>query len=208
MNPELSTLFLDYLRVLIWPVLVLFLVFRFRREISEFIDRIYRVKFPGGEVEAETQKDLQESEEEFEDAEEFLAKDEELLDEMQKEYETKYAELEQNSQKLIQELSLKDLQLEFERMYHVIFGSQLRLLDLLSAKPAGVDRQLLASYYAEVQKAHPGSFTNWPLEQYLQFLLTRKLIELGEHGRYRLTEKGSSFLSYLANLKYPKDKEL
>lgn len=205
---DYARLILDFLRVLIWPALALFLVFWFRRELSEFIDRVWRVKFPGGEVEAETQKDLQESDEDFEDAEGALAKDGELLGEMEKQYEARYAELEQNTQKLIQELSLKELQLEFERIYNVIFGSQIRLLELVRTKPDGADWHCLSAYYEQVKRTNPGSFTNWAVDQYLQFLLTRKLIELDPAGYHRLTEKGSSFLSYLTNLKYPKNKEL
>ena len=45
---ESATLILDYFRVFIWPLTVLFILFIFRRHIISLINRIQKANFPGG----------------------------------------------------------------------------------------------------------------------------------------------------------------
>ena len=48
---EIASLVLEYLSVLVWPVLVGIIVFAFKLQIEQLLKRIVRAKFPGGEIE-------------------------------------------------------------------------------------------------------------------------------------------------------------
>ena len=43
--------YIEYIRVLVWPVTVILLIALFRKQASALVDRLSKAKFPGGEVE-------------------------------------------------------------------------------------------------------------------------------------------------------------
>jgi len=48
---------LEYLKVLIWPIMIVYVVETFRRQIAQFINRLSKAQLPGGFVfDAEKQK--------------------------------------------------------------------------------------------------------------------------------------------------------
>ncbi len=47
----------EILRIITWPLLVFWVIFYFRGRIAGFIDRVYQLKFPGGELNAEQRDD-------------------------------------------------------------------------------------------------------------------------------------------------------
>lgn len=208
-------LLLEFTRVLVWPLLILFVVSYFRKNFAGFLDRLYKAKFPGGvEVEAEQQKTSQvPSEEEQTSVEGELAKQKELIDTIRKEYEGKLERTQKGAKKLvddlISEISIRDLQIDFERVYNLIFGSQIAFLEnLLVRGSVGSFPQEVLAYFITVRKVWQPAFNTWTLDQYLNFLLTRHLVELTYQGNYRITYKGKAFLSYITNLRYSKNKSL
>lgn len=211
---EIISWILEYLKVLIWPIIIGGVIIYYRKNIQAFIDRIWKLKFPGGELEAEKQKNLQSVDEGGgrENAEETLSQQTELIEEVKNQYETQYSTLQQNAQQAIQDLlnqlSVKDIQLNFERTYNVIFGSQIALLELLLPKTTGESRAFLDLFYSQVKKINFPIFENWTLDAYIQLLIYKLLVEVTPVGNYKITVRGASFLSYITNLNYPKNKDL
>lgn len=206
---------LEYFKVLIWPSIIALSVFIiYRKNIASFIDRIWKLKFPGGELEVEKQKGLQSADEESsrEDMKEALIQQKNLINDIKSRYKEQYQVLEENAQQVFQqllnELSIKDIQLDFERIYNLIFGSQIALLELLLPIPEGESRIFLNLYYSRVKVLNSPTFDNWAFDVYVDFLIKNKLVEFTPTGNFRIIEKGRGFLSYITNLGYPKNKNL
>ena len=197
--------------VLPWPAIVVGIIIYYRKNFSDFINRIWKLKFPGG-IEIEQQKDSQSSNEETKrkKAEEVILKQAHDIEEIKKRYETHLKQEGQNHQQnlqyLLEQLSIKDIQLDFERIYNIIFGGQIALLELLLPIPEGMPLASLAYFYSQVKRYHYPVFEKWTLEMYIQFLVNKQLIEVTQNGNYKITTKGMNFITYITNLNYPKNK--
>ena len=179
---EISKLILEYIRVLIWPIVISGFLVYFRKNVGSFFDRVLKFKFAGGEFEAESQ---------------IKKEQQELL----KSTEIKTS----NSNESIEELKE---QLEFEKIFGSIFGSQIRLLEILLPKSNGESRMFLENYFNEIKNIFINVFSNWSLDNYLQYLIGYKLIEMTSEGNYKIAQKGINFLSYITSQNYLKTRAL
>jgi len=206
-----SSLVLDYVRALVWPVLVAailaYFLGRYRDNVGGLIDRINSLKGPLGTAvgfdPAQPQQQLDASA-----AETLIDEQEELIESVRHEYEERLAE-EQVQQAeltsyLLNELAAKELQVDFERIYRVIYGTQVAALRALRAAPAGLPR---AAVEAPLEQAKQSSiellrprvtFADW-----FGFLERNDLATAGDDGLYRITPKGVGFLTYIEGLGYP-----
>ena len=90
----------------------------------------------------------------------------------------------------------------FERLYIMIYGSQIRALQSLNvAGVAGIDVLILRPFYDEVTALWPNVYANYSFQQWLEFLITMGLISrTGDN--VRLTLEGQEFLKYLIQRGY------
>lgn len=208
-------LILEYLRVLIYPSIITWILLYFRKNIAAFIDRVWKLKFPGGELEAEKQLEIQTEsnknesvpDEDLED----LFDDGDLVQEMKENYEKTLEETrksnDEETSKLLNEIAIRDLALEFERIYRAIFGSQISLLRHLNIKGLlGESRIFLDNFFKTAKNSWP-ILQSLTLDSYLNFLISKNLIDTSQGG-YRITDKGSAFLSYITNSGYDDQKTL
>ncbi len=96
-----------------------------------------------------------------------------------------------------------DMALFYEKLYSLIFGSQINLLHYLRASiPYGVEKEFIRKrYYDEAVKKYPNLKT-YLFESYMNFLeswfLIIKIIEEGNEG-YKITNIGVAFLDYTSS---------
>lgn len=207
------SLILDFTKVLTWPFIVAGFLIYFRKNIGGLIDRITLLKGPGGtEIRAEQQQRVEKQEEGIEEISKGDVKNdlESRIEEIKKQYEDQLSkekkvstDKDQIINNLLEQLSFKSLQLEFEQIYRLIFGSQIDLLKRLKTAP--YFRESIGDtifFFVLTQRIFP-IFTNWTFTQYLNFLFTTNLIYF-EKGCYFITDKGKAFLAYIEILNYPK----
>ena len=95
------------------------------------------------------------------------------------------------------------LALEFEKIYRLIFGSQIHLLFLLrdkggSSLPVGEARNI----YLESKEIWPDIYKNYAFEAWLQYLtIHSEVIEENEKG-LKITQEGIAFLNYITAKNY------
>jgi len=218
-NFEKADKIFDFLKVTLWPIAFLIFVFLFRNNIAKFIENlIIRVKGPGDtEITLEQQKKVQEQKSGIiQISQEELGKLSKQTEEIKKEYEDQLnKERKEKEGKeafnnyLIDQLFIKDLQIDFERIYRLIFGSQIMLLRNLSSKgSSGSTTNELLIFFVMVQRIWSPAFQNWTFNLYLEFLLKNQLIQLIPPDSYLITEKGKAFLIYITSLSYPENKSL
>jgi hypothetical protein len=196
-----SSLILDYLHVLIWPVVVaglaMYIFLTYRENIRSLINRIVEVRGPGGTglaIGPPSQDAATEG-------------DEDAVDEALEEALAELAEAQQEQEDLIERLVAKEFEADFERLYGSIFGTQLRTLRALrAAEPEGLPRIQLESIYsdflARVQAVSPPARAVWTFEGWMNYLLIASYAGslaavAPDSGNYRITQKGVAFLAYL-----------
>jgi hypothetical protein len=101
---------------------------------------------------------------------------------------------------LIRGMSLVGAAWDHEVTYRLVFGSPLTLLQQLTA--GALSRDILLRGFAFVQEEddwHKGR----TVDEWLQFLVTREVIQLREGGAAEITLKGRDFLKYLIDAAIP-----
>jgi hypothetical protein len=87
---------------------------------------------------------------------------------------------------------------EFERLYNIVWGSQLRILQALNSAPQSTPVELLRPIYDEAAAVYPAMYRDYAFEAYIAFMLTTEIIAVNE-GKASITLKGRTFLTYLVH---------
>jgi hypothetical protein len=85
------------------------------------------------------------------------------------------------------------LALQYESIYHIIFGTQISLLQHLNSKPFGVTMEEADTYY---KKSISLGLRDYPFKDYIGYLLGSSLIEQKDE-KYFITMQGKGFLYFL-----------
>jgi len=199
---QLVEVFADVLKAVAWPFVVFFVALIFSKDVKALLPRINKLGPSGVELESlNKQKSLPKV-----SSEENFAKREldEIRDPVAKRFEEEnfraLNSLEIDDQFdlekiLVRSLTLQQLQKHLAIIYANIFGSQIRALKELNIAP--ISRAKAATMYSEVKEEEP-ALKDWDLDEYLNYLFAWDLIEFDEeHGEFRITETGKSFLHFL-----------
>jgi len=191
---EISNIVLQYLKVLLsWPVITLILVMSFfklfKDPISDFIHRLIKGEIGSVKLQATSPADQKKEAEEFPP---IQPKNELEL------YVKKYPG---EAIKTIIEISRN---LRFEKIFNIIYGTQINLLTHLSTKGKSGDKYInLAFYYHDYISR--SKFYSAKIEDYFGFLGSIQMIKFFGEGNdvsVRITPEGINFLSYIKK-EYP-----
>ncbi|MFA6474767.1 MAG: hypothetical protein WCV88_01035 [Patescibacteria group bacterium] len=165
---------LEYIRALAWPVVVLLIAFTFRVNIAQLIERMeeWEIPFVGkgkahgvlAQQQETIKTDVVVAQNEGEDFKAIVT--------------TKEAEitaLKDNSQQLVEKLTRAQIELDFERIYNIIFASQVDLLFKINNFPQ-VEFAYITDHYTKSQQTALTLLKDWTVFQYIQFLITNQLI--------------------------------
>lgn len=200
---EFSKIVLDYIRVIIWPVTVVTIAFCFKIEISNLINRIISGELPGFKFNA-TPKQEKKDESNLESKLQQVPDDEKnKLEELIKEKEDVLTSVNQDNDQLKKELIKKEIELDFERIYNIIFASQIDLLSKMVTL-GYLGTQNVVQHFELIRRAFEPTFNGWNLQAYLQFLVAQQLIEQKDNHTIAITVKGKAFLQYLSIMNYQK----
>lgn len=207
---ELIKTVFDLIKGIAWPLMILWVVLLFRKEIAEFIPRIVRVGKEG--VEASPAARLQNVPEQDPNEAEELAKARyaqsptpQFIKELEKEL---WSELEQTPQEERLHLAVRSLAyartaVRSERVYSVIFGSQIRALRELINPARTITIDDLKSHYEDgVKAANPAFYKDFPFEAWFGFLVTHELIQIKDNA-VSISDFGRWFLGYMLDARLP-----
>ena len=91
--------------------------------------------------------------------------------------------------------------LEFERLYNVIWASQIEILR--AANERIVSDEEARKHYETASRMNPLFYRNYSFEQYTRFLIDQNVLAQPSPGQYRITVKGQAFLVFLVNTGKP-----
>lgn len=208
MAGSLAGTILSYLQTLIWPVvtasLVLYFLIRFRSNVANLLDRVTEGHLPAGFGFAAAPPPSQE----LAIAAEPGAVGLEILQAVVDEYEEQLGQEQQQHQQTVEQLTgalvSAQVDLDFERIYRLILGSQIRALQALrDSHPASVPRSLLEPIFEAAKAQAQLALASWTFEQWIGFLLRaggagdQPLVEQLGDGTYKITQKGLAFTAYI-----------
>ena len=191
---ETSNIVLQYLKVFLsWPVitlaLVIFFIKLFKDPISDFIRRLIKGEAYGVKFQASSPAE-QKKEAEKKEAEE--------IPQIQSENELERY-VKDNPKEAIKNIIDISRKFRFERIFNIIYGTQINLLVHLNTKGETGDKYInLFSYYNDYIAR--SRLYSAKIEDYFGFLHSMQLIEFfgeGTNFSVRITPEGAHFLSYI-----------
>ena len=93
-------------------------------------------------------------------------------------------------------LASLNIQLQHERNYRAIFGSQLTLLGAMNTD-AGVPPSTARQIYDVTKSKYPEVYQTYSFDQWIGFLLNGGLVAVAPNGNYVLTSYGRGLLQYI-----------
>lgn len=89
--------------------------------------------------------------------------------------------------------------LTFERVYNIIYGSQLQLLQYINTY-SNLSTEELIPFYETAKSKYPEFYETYTFESWLQFLINMDLIIRNDDGKYSITWIGRDFLKFIIEL--------
>ncbi|MGA1980793.1 MAG: hypothetical protein ABSG99_09605 [Sedimentisphaerales bacterium] len=181
-------------------VLGLFFMLFFQKNIKGILDRTQKVKYGSGEIQTEnpsqepvdsTVSSTEEHTREFDSP--VLREQVDLINN-----ELTSMQASEKERFLVRYLSIVKLELAFERIYSIIWGSQIYILEHLNDRRfIGASKEdIKTSFYDPAVTRWPTFFRNYSYEAYLAFLKSSNLVR--EEGPLLfVTDFGVDFLQYL-----------
>lgn len=201
----LTKILLQFIADIAWPLIVFIIVYQFRHPIRGLISKLKNVEVPGIKMETQANQDAELSPTPNRSIEQVLPEgmvqpfspitmekarllifDEAKLNEL---------EGEDKFNRLVHYTQLIVLQKLFDHTYNYIYGSQLNILKHLNTTLEDTKDKMKYFYDAGAAMS-PDLYDTYSYENYLQWMISRDLIELKE-DKIQITYTGRDFLKYL-----------
>lgn len=172
-----------------WPILIFFLAGKFSNQISNLISRITKLDVKGLSAEIESQKNTPQEIEDYK----------KIAQEAEKKYkvmEEKIRDLDVNAKNNI---TYYQIRYEFEKLYRLIFGTQLGILLFANLSP---DKKVQVRTVLTQYQNSPIS-SSYPYNDYVNFLVASQLLQDAGNDEYLITKFGTLFLEYLTQNNIP-----
>ena len=203
-----------------WPISVclgvlifaIFFCFRFRNEISRFIDRTKRVSKEGVETDSlavvtQEVKDITKPspvDELLRPFDNRLIVEQEGL--IRSDLDNSQIRGQERERVLLRYLASAYIVQRFENVYHLIWGSQIRALQQLNeSEPLGVLRNALEPWYDLGRIQEPDWYAHYSFDQWYSFM-ERMTLAVNQAGTVHITVFGNEFLKYMIQNTYSTNK--
>lgn len=204
-------LLLEYIKVFLWPGIFILFFLLFNKQISKIIGILINLLAKANKVNVAGVMEIANQPEILSTSLNADNVNKTVVIDVIAKYERQLAEHNADHEKyvnnLLFQLAYKDLQIDFEKIYRLVFGSQIQLLKDMNTQTSDGSSRYLAIFFLYMQQVHKPVFDSWGFDQYLSFLVRTNLITL-INSSYQITEKGKAFLAYLVQSGYSEDKPL
>jgi hypothetical protein len=185
-----------------WPLMILIIIFIFRKPLVDLINRVTKVGYGNKSLEAKQQAIATEKKREevsHIDRVVGLFRPETIdtfKDAVANETEVETLKTqEEKIERLTNYGCLLYIMRHFDIVYNNIFGSQIRILEYINSH-AEQSRESVKFFYDNAKKNNPKFYENYSYEQYLDFIFSYNLLE-DRDNILNITVLGIDFLKYL-----------
>ena len=198
LNKEISNSILEYFKILVWPIVILIFVNNFKSDIAGLINRINEWESPLGKV-----KTINPNQQNMNTVTNSSANNDDfqkIVDDKEKEI----VDLKNTTDELNKNYSIAQIELDFERIYNLIFSSQIDFLVKVNTY-SQVSFSDVEDHFFKTKQLAPIVFKDWNTQLYINFLMNSGLIVLNnENSQVLITTKGRAFIGYLSKMNYKK----
>ena len=106
---------------------------------------------------------------------------------------------------LVRALATTRIELEFNSIANIIFGSQINLLVQLVGTRSGISRQQAESVFEQAQKSFPELHGSRKFQEWFAYLQASNLVTFSE-DRIDISQVGKDFLKHLVDLRMAHDR--
>lgn len=99
---------------------------------------------------------------------------------------------------MVRAFAITRIELEFNNIAYLIFGSQISLLVQISGTKTGITTQEANTIFEQAQKTYPELHGGKKFEEWLAFLISNKLVAFNG-DRIDITQYGKDFLKHLVD---------
>lgn len=202
---EAAKVFVDFVRAIAWPLMIVGIAYWFREQIKELLPRIRRAGPTGIEVDPAGQAGKQKAAEAETTVpgklEEFpgIARTP-AIQHVEQKLLTEVSKLEETQDKkialLVRFLAQLQIEVAFERMHNVIFGSQILGLRRLNESGSATIDEAREFFNEHAAQPFPELYSDYSFEQWIGYLLAVGLI-VQNGNTIQITDLGRDFLIYL-----------
>lgn len=190
-----------------WPLVALIIgivaLGLFRKALAQFLGRASQVGVAGVKItaKAQEQKTL-EAPSQISKADELAAAFQSALiteveTNLRKQVDEFSSDSSEREKMLVKVLAAHQIALDFEKIYRAIFGSQLTMLQSLTASSSVFeDPETYRPYYEQAKSKLPDFYGSYTFENWLSFLQSQVLITQ-QNQKIAITVRGKEFLKYL-----------
>lgn len=204
---------LTFISKLIWPILLAAALFHFRKEIKGAFGRIREVGPTGVKLDnaqavqqqTTTATPKSATSDTISAMKQAISADqlEPAARDLMKELTERAPDLSERFELAAHAAASLNIQLTHERVYRVIFGSQLATI-VRANEVGGITEEAMRKIYDEVAPRHPEVFDLIDYENWKGFLLRFNLIRFDPQRKvFEATQWGRGFLRYLIDLQLP-----
>ncbi|WP_226065509.1 hypothetical protein [Kaistella polysaccharea] len=207
-----TEIILKFIGSIAWPIIVLVIFLSLKKPISNLLLNLKKLSYGGTLLETFSESNQKEQIAELENIDSqinesnfknYLSKFSQAtnieLDEIinSETNLTEINDVQTRAEQLYDYSKLIVLLKNFERIYLVIFGSQIRILQRLNYSITE-DIDELKFYFDNAVKIYPETYKNYLYKDYLQFLISNKLVNYDqESNSLTITNFGQDFLRYI-----------
>ncbi|WP_044550053.1 hypothetical protein [Serratia liquefaciens] len=214
MAAEYLKISLEVLKVIVWPILILIVYFSSKDDFSSLIRRVNKASIFGNEIAMSSDQPKKMVDESSLDSPGysnggFFYDKFGVMSEIEKEaWQIYNAQPDEDKiKKLINVASFENYIRKMQWVYIYIFGSQIELMELISAKlpSEGVSSSEVMAFFEQRKNSNRFLGSNIEFYSWINFLTTNKLVNMA-NGNYYLSNVGRAFLSFLIENQLNKNK--
>lgn len=200
-----------------WPfwlcLVIIVALILFRKELSDLIKRVRRIGKDHIDASGSLEQKSQPSADPKQAADELLAQinvnpyHREAQQLLETELKSKNLAIDSETARVLLGLATGLwIAVDFQRIYSIIWGSQIELLNFVNSRTFATAEEL-QTYYTIAAIQYPDTYASYTFDEYLNFLQSQLLLRV-DNGEYRITLKGRSFLLFLVSQGFNQNKPL
>lgn len=192
---------LEFLKIMAWPLICYFFLTTYKTNIGDLISKVKKFGFFGGNIETgQTEAPSQST-----TSEQDLVKATKQIKSIKTKSKNTKEKLQKTVDNLLVILEQTNKWLDYEKIYRMIFGSQIEFLKFVESIDGKKSTKETSEkfFMLNAKSRFPDSYKDWDAQIYFSFLVRNDLLKYDDFSSLFPTQKSEDFLKYIETSRYP-----